>query len=308
MSSRLIFATRPSALARWQTGHVIHEMQVHWKDLICEQVVITTEGDRTLDVSLPEIGGKGLFTFELERALLEGRVHAAVHSLKDLPTEEAPGLTLGAISQREDVRDVLICPSGKTLETLPSGSRIGTSSNRRRAQLLAYRPDLQVESIRGNVDTRIRKARQGQYDAILLAAAGVTRLGLQEHITQYIPLELMLPAPGQGALAVQCRMSDEETLRYLKVIDHASTRRAVTAERIFLAGLGGGCALPVAALAQVDGDEIRLQGLVAAPDGSRILRVRATGRDPHQVGQALAEAALERGARAYLAMEQTPGR
>jgi len=307
MSSRLIFATRPSALARWQTAHIIQELQVYWKGLICEQVVITTEGDRTLDVSLPEIGGKGLFTSELERALQEGRVHAAVHSLKDLPTEEAPGLTLGAISEREDVRDVLICPAGTTLENLPRGARLGTSSNRRRAQLLAYRPDLLVESIRGNVDTRIRKVKEGQYDAILLAAAGVTRLGLQEHITEYIPLDAMLPAPGQGALAVQCRLTDNDTLQLLKAVDHASTRLAVSAERAFLSALGGGCALPVGAMAEVEGGEIRLQGVVASPDGSRILRLTATGCDPLQLGQALAEEALDQGARAYLAPEGSPG-
>jgi hydroxymethylbilane synthase len=313
MSSRLVFATRPSALARWQTEHIIQQLQTHWEGLICEQLVITTEGDRTLDVSLPEIGGKGLFTSELEQALQEGRVHAAIHSLKDLPTEDSPGLasqglTLGAISQREDVRDVLICPAGSTLEKLPARSLVGTSSNRRRAQLLAYRPDLRVEPIRGNVDTRIRKTQEGQYDAILLAAAGVTRLGLEKHITQYLPVEVMLPAPGQGALAVQCRAADEKTLGYLQGIDHAGTRLATSAERAFLAALGGGCSLPVGAMAEVEAGEIRLQGVIAAPDGSRLLRLSASGRDPLQLGQSLAQEALEQGARAYLILETLGGK
>lgn len=313
MSSRLVFATRPSALARWQTEHIIQQLQTHWEDLICEQLVITTEGDRTLDVSLPEIGGKGLFTSELEQALQEGRVHAAIHSLKDLPTENSvglasQGLTLGAISQRGDVRDVLICPAGSTLEKLPARSLVGTSSNRRRAQLLAYRPDLRVEPIRGNVDTRIRKTQEGRYDAILLAAAGVTRLGLEKHITQYLPVEVMLPAPGQGALAVQCRAADEKTLGYLQVIDHAGTRLATSAERAFLAALGGGCSLPVGAMAEVEAGEIRLQGVIAAPDGSRLLRLSGSGRDPLQLGQSLAQEALEQDARAYLIPETLGGK
>ena len=202
---KLTFATRPSALARWQTQHIIQKLQAQWHDLTCEEVVITTTGDRVLDKPLPEIGGKGLFTRELEQALISKDVDTAVHSLKDLPTDNAPGLTIGVIPNRADVRDVLICPSGYTLDKLPSGAIIGTSSIRRQAQLLAHRPDLQAKSIRGNVDTRIRKAVEGQYDAIILAAAGVNRLGLDEHISQYLSFELMLPAPGQGALGIQYR-------------------------------------------------------------------------------------------------------
>lgn len=300
MNSTLIFATRSSALARWQTRYVIQQIQAQWENLICEELEITTKGDRDLATALPEIGGKGLFTYELEQALREGRVQTAVHSLKDLPTEAVPGLTIGAIPQRTDVRDVLVCPAGFTLEELPSGAVVGTSSNRRQAQVLAYRPDLRIQAIRGNIDTRIRKAQEGLYDAIILAAAGIVRIGLQEHITQYLPLEIMLPAPGQGALAVQCREDDEQTLRLLSAIEHRATRRAVNAERAFLSSLGGGCSLPVGAFAEVHGEEIILQGVVASPDGNQILRLTAMGNDPDQVGQDLARQTFERGAGAYV--------
>lgn len=296
MTNKLIFATRPSALARWQTQHVIQELQNHWPDLTCEEIVITTKGDRILDKPLPEIGGKGLFTYELEQALLSKSVDAAVHSLKDLPTEDSPGLMVGVIPQRADVKDVLICPAGKTLEELPAGAVIGTSSIRRQAQLLVQRPDLQVKSIRGNIDTRIRKAVEGQYDAIILAAAGVTRLGLEKHITQFLPLDTMLPAPGQGALAIQHRTNDPNNLNLLQAINHHPTHLAVTAERSFLAALGGGCSLPVGALAYVEGEVIRLQGVVAAPDGSHVLRVTATGAEARTLGESLAQEALEKGA------------
>lgn len=292
----LTFATRPSALARWQTQHVIKKLQARWPDLHCEELVITTTGDRVLDKPLPDIGGKGLFTYELEQELLAGAVDAAVHSLKDLPTEDAPGLTVGVIPQREDVRDVLICPAGHRLDQLAPGAVVGTSSIRRQAQLLAQRPDLQIKAIRGNVDTRIRKANEGQYDAIVLAAAGVTRLGLESHITQYLPLEIMLPAPGQGALGIQYRAKDGQTRDLLFAIEHHPSHVAATAERAFLSALGGGCSLPVGALASVEGGTIRLIGMVAAPDGSRILRVADSGEAPQALGADLARQALAQGA------------
>ena len=292
----LTFSTRPSALARWQTQHVIRKLQSHWPDLTCKEVIINTKGDRVLDKPLPEIGGKGLFTYELEQALLAGNVDAAVHSLKDLPTEDSPGLTVGVIPQRSDVRDVLICPTGETLSELFAGAIVGTSSIRRQAQLLAYRSDLQVKSIRGNIETRIRKTVEGQYDAIILAAAGVTRLGLEDYITQFLPLDLMLPAPGQGALGIQYRANDVNTQKLLRVIDHHSTHLAVIAERAFLAALGGGCSLPVGALATVNGDTIYLQGVVISPDGSHVLRVYASGNDAQSVGEALARQAMIKGA------------
>jgi hydroxymethylbilane synthase len=292
----LTFATRPSALARWQTQWVIQALQQAWPGLECREVVIATQGDRILDRPLPEIGGKGLFTQELEAEILSGEVHAAVHSLKDLPIENTPELPIGAIPARAEVRDVLISSAGLTLDTLPEGAHVGTSSLRRSAQLLALRPDLRIEPLRGNVDTRLRKAQAGQYDAIILAAAGVVRLGLEAHITQWLPLELMLPAPGQGALAVQCRAADSQTLHFLSAIEDRSARLTTTAERAFLAGLGGGCSLPVAAYASLDRDEITLTGVVASQDGSRLIRLQASGGDPSSLGLALARQALDQGA------------
>jgi hydroxymethylbilane synthase len=300
LTDKLVFATRPSALARWQTAYIIQQLKDHWPDLDYDQQVITTQGDRVLDVSLPEIGGKGLFTWELESALLSGLLQAAVHSLKDLPTEDTPGLTVAAIPRRADPRDVLVSPARKSLDELPSGSLVGTSSNRRKAQLLAYRPDLQIVPMRGNIDTRLRKVLEGQYDAIVLAAAGLTRLGLEQHITQYLPEEIMLPAPGQGALAVQSRSDDQDTLERLRRIDHPETRLAVLAERAFLSALGGGCSLPVAALASVQDGEINLQGVIASLDGSQVLRLSETGLDPLDLGRNMADKALALGARDYL--------
>jgi hydroxymethylbilane synthase len=299
---KLIFATRPSALARWQTSWVIWALQAAWPGLACEERVITTEGDRVLDRPLPEIGGKGLFTQELEAELIRGRVQAAVHSLKDLPVEDAPGLTIGAIPARGEARDVLISPAGHTLESLPGGARVGTSSLRRSAQLRAFRPDLRVEALRGNVDTRVRKVKEGQYDAILLAGAGVLRLGLEANVSQWLPLEVMLPAPGQGALAVQCCAGDVATRQILAALEDAATRMATEAERAFLAGLGGGCSLPVAAYAISDGERVELEGRVAAIDGGAVISCRAAGVDPVRTGQACARQALAQGAQRYLAL------
>jgi hydroxymethylbilane synthase len=202
---KLTLGSRTSALAMWQSRHVMDTLQTVWPGLECTIEPFVTQGDKTLDRPLPEIGGKGLFTLELENGLREGRIDLAVHSLKDLPVDDAPGLTLGAILGRADVRDVLVAKNGQTLDTLPPGAVVGTSSLRRQAQLLARRPELTVRSIRGNVETRIHKALHGDYDATLLAGAGVTRLGLDAHISQWLALDVMLPAPGQGALAVQCR-------------------------------------------------------------------------------------------------------
>jgi hydroxymethylbilane synthase len=296
MKPYLRFATRPSRLARWQTEWAIQALQKAWPDLDCETVVITTQGDRNLERPLPEIGGKGLFTQELEAVLLSGDVHAAVHSLKDLPIEPGPGLTIGAIPVRAEARDALISLHGESLERLPVGARIGTSSLRRSSQLLAIRDDFVIEPLRGNVDTRIRKLRAGMYDAIVLAGAGVIRLGYQNEITQWIPFERMLPAPGQGALAIQCRAEDGDTLSLVEALDHLETRRMVIAERAFLAGLGGGCSLPVAAYATASGDEINLTGLAVSEDGKTMIRVQASGLDPDELGMKLAEQAMEQGA------------
>ncbi|MBI3170910.1 MAG: hydroxymethylbilane synthase [Chloroflexi bacterium] len=302
---KLTFATRPSALARWQTQWVINALQKLHPNLQCEEKVITTQGDKILDKPLPEIGGKGLFTQELESELLNGEVHCAVHSLKDLPVENPAGLTVGCIPARAEVRDALISANGYTVSTLPKGASVGTSSLRRAAQILSLRPDIKTESLRGNVDTRLRKALDGQYDAIILAGAGLTRLGLDSHVTEWLSLEVMLPAPGQGALAIQCRTDDQTTLELLAKLEDESTRKAVTAERAFLQGLGGGCAVPVAAYARRIGDwrlEIELTGLVISPDGTRKIQVTGRGSDSRLLGHQLAQQALAEGANEILSI------
>jgi hydroxymethylbilane synthase len=293
LTRSLTIGTRGSALARWQTDWVRARLQTAWPDLECQTRLFTTSGDRILNKPLPEIGGKGLFTEELENALRNGEIDLAVHSLKDLPIDDAPGLTLGAIPVREDARDVLISRNGWTLDTLPRGARVGTSSLRRSAQLLALRPDLTLLPLRGNVDTRIRKAMNGEYEAIVLAAAGVLRLGLGEHITEYLPFEVMLPAPGQGAMAVQCRADDASVLELLRPLDDPAPRAAVTAERAFLKALGGGCSAPVAAYAISNPQSlISMTGRVASPDGCRVIRVSGVSADPIALGAELARKAL----------------
>lgn len=301
----LIFATRPSALARWQTQWVIQALKNIHPDLECAEKIITTQGDKILDKPLPEIGGKGLFTQELESELLSGAVHCAVHSLKDLPVENPAGLTIGCIPARAEVRDALISLNGYTVATLPKNAFVGTSSLRRAAQLLSRRPDLRIQSLRGNVDTRVRKALDGQYDAIILAGAGLTRLGLGQHVTEWLPLGLMLPAPGQGALAVQCRADDQMTRGLLAALEDEFTRKAVTAERAFLSGLGGGCAVPVAAYAQVISSQspvIRLEGLVISEDGRKAIQVNRTGIYAQALGNELAQRAIAQGANEILAV------
>ena len=306
--TRLIFATRPSALARWQTHWVISALQAAHPGLICEEKVITTQGDTILDKPLPEIGGKGLFTQELESELLSGAVHCAVHSLKDLPVENPAGLTIGCIPVRAEVRDALICGAytggsdSSSIAQLRAGAVVGTSSLRRAAQILAARPDVTIQSLRGNVDTRLRKALEGQYDAIVLAGAGLTRLGLEKYVTEWLSLDGMLPAPGQGALAVQCRADDAETLAVLASLEHSATRQAITAERQFLLGLGGGCSVPVAAYASVAAERIELRGLVASPDGRQLIKLSASGTDANELGERLAKQALDQGAASILSL------
>jgi len=273
-----------------------------WPGLECTEKVITTQGDRILDRPLPEIGGKGLFTRELESELYSRNVHAAVHSLKDLPVENPPGLLLGAIPTRGEVRDALVSRRGDTLDTLPEGARVGTSSLRRSAQILHLRPDLHIEPLRGNVDTRLRKADQGLYDAILVAGAGLIRLGYAEHISQWLPLDTMLPAPGQGALSVQCRSDDVSTLHLLAPIEDLATRQATSAERAFLEGLGGGCSLPIAAYALLRDGRLFLHGRVISLDGQHVIDCHAQGEDPQEIGLQCARQALAQGAGELLAM------
>lgn len=293
----VVIGTRGSALARRQTALVIELLRAAWSGLECEERQIVTSGDRTQQSGepLPEIGGKGLFTAELEQGLRDGELDLAVHSLKDLPTEDPEGVAVGAVCLREDVRDCLVSRAEVLLAELPAGAVVGTSSLRRTAQLRALRPDLELRSIRGNVDTRIRKVRDGEFDAAVLAAAGLRRLGLEREVSEWLAPETMLPAPGQGALGVQCRSEDEDVLELLKAIDDPEARAATTAERAFLRELGGGCAAPVAAYGRPNGGQVELEGLVASPDGQIVVRVSGKG-EPEAVGERLAREALEAGA------------
>ena len=268
---RLRIGTRRSRLALWQTEQVRAQLQAAWPNLAVEVVPFTTRGDRLLHKALPEIGGKGLFTAELEAALRERRIDLAVHSLKDLPIEQPSGLTVAAVLPREDPRDAWLSKHGLGLDALPPNPVIGTSSQRRAAQVRLLRPDARIVPLRGNVDTRVRKVLDpnGPYDGAVLALAGLRRLGLEAAITQVLPLETWLPAAGQGAIAVQARADDPAVLRYLEPLNHPATRIAVEAERAFLAGLGGGCALPVAAWGRVQGGTVHLTGLFVQGDAPR---------------------------------------
>lgn len=298
---KIVIGTRGSKLALWQTNRIRDEIGRLYPEMEIEVRVISTKGDRVLDVSLPKLGeeSKGLFTKELEDAMLSRQIDLAVHSLKDLPTELPEGLHIGAISEREDVRDALVARRGiSSFDDLPEGARIGTSSLRRQAQILAARRDLDLDPIRGNVDTRLQKLDSGMYDAIILASAGLRRLGLAERITQYIPQEFMLPAVGQGALAVETRSDDPSIDGIVRRLEHEPTRLACQAERALLKGLGGGCLVPIAALGTVDAGRLRLKGLVARPDGSEIVRGEDEGspEEAEEIGRRLAEDLLRRGA------------
>jgi hydroxymethylbilane synthase len=303
---QLTIGSRRSLLAQTQSKLVRQMLLAAWGNLKVKIELIDTRGDLNRSDPLPAIGGKGLFTAELEQALRQRRIDLAVHSLKDLPVEDSPGLTVVAVPERASTRDLLISRAATCLEDLPRGAVVGTGSLRRAAQVLAARPDLQIKDIRGNVDTRLRKLDDPTYgyDAILLAQAGLHRLGQTdlEH-AHPIPHTTILPAPGQGALGVQGRADDPETDRYLRVLEHTPTRAAVTAERTFLAGLGGGCSLPVGALGRVTGNQLELQALVASPNGRQVLRV--AGSEPvasaRLLGQRLAAEALARGAGNLLA-------
>jgi hydroxymethylbilane synthase len=301
--------TRGSALALWQAQHVRELLLRVWPGLTVGIEILKTQGDATLDTPLPQIGGKGVFTAELEAALRSGAIDLAVHSLKDLPTDESKGLTIGAIPERANPHDALVSRGGHTIETLPARASVGTSSRRRAAQLLVARPDLRMLDIRGNVDTRLRKvmAADGPYDAIVLALAGLDRLGRRDEISQQLPLETMLPAPGQGALAVQCR-DDAASHKLLAPLAHRATTLAVTAERAFLAALGGGCAVPVAAYAEVRQRRLTLRGRVTAPDGSRQVDVSleggASAKGALALGQQLATMALAQHADELLEAEE----
>ena len=309
MNRTVIIGTRGSKLALWQTNWVKAEIEKHHPQTSVEIQIISTKGDRVLDVSLPKLGeqGKGLFTKELEDALFDRRVDIAVHSLKDLPTELPEGLHIGAICEREDVRDALVARGNvRSFDDLPREAIIGTSSLRRQAQVRALRPDLKLEPVRGNLDTRLGKLDRGEYDALVLAAAGLHRLGYADKITEHLSEELMLPAVGQGALAIEARSDDAAISEIIITLEHEQTRLACEAERAFLKGLGGGCLVPIAAHARVEFGMVTLSGLVASPDGSEIVRGQITGlnEDAQAIGRQLADGLIQQGADRILARPQ----
>jgi hydroxymethylbilane synthase len=293
----LRIATRKSPLARWQAHHVADLLRALEPGLQVELHELMTRGDKILEVPLAQVGGKGLFVKEIEDALLQGDAQIAVHSMKDLPALLAPGLVVAAIPVREDPRDALCSPRWKTLDRLPQGARIGTSSLRRSAQLKALRPDLRMEVVRGNVQTRLNKASEG-LDAVVLAYAGLRRLGLAEHATQVLSPEQMLPAVAQGALALEARADDAVTLARLAKLDDPETRWRVEAERGFLARIEGGCQVPIAGHATVSGGQVHLRALVASLDGTLVIRGERRGpvAEARALGVALAEELLARGA------------
>jgi hydroxymethylbilane synthase len=273
-------ATRGSALARWQADHVIGLLRAAEPALEVELVLVETKADQRQDIPIWELGGKGVFAKEIQAAVLDGRADIAVHSAKDLPSATPEGLVLAAVPERGDPRDVLV---GAKLDELPEGGVVATGSLRRQAQLAHLRPDLRFAGLRGNVPTRLEAA--SRYDAIVLAAAGLDRLGLGDHITERLATDVMLPQVGQAALAVECRRDDHDVRPLVERVEHGPTRRCVDAERGFLAELGGDCSLPAAAHAKLAGDNLRVEGLVASPDGRKLLRAQMTG--PASAGAAL---------------------
>jgi len=290
----LRIGSRGSQLAMWQANHVAGMLREHGHSVEIE--IIKTTGDKILDVALAKVGTKGMFTKEIEEALADKRIDLAVHSLKDVPTELQPEFTLAAIMKREDPRDAFISVKYARLEDLPRKAKVGTSSLRRQCQLKAMRPDLEIFALRGNVDTRLRKLESGEYDAIILAAAGVKRLGVEKHVRSRIDPEVMCPAVGQGALAIEARNGDTEILRHLEFLNHPETRSAIECERAVLGSLGGGCQVPIGAFAEKRNGILHLRAMVGRPDGSEILREFAQGADPEQLGRETAQKLLKRGA------------
>ncbi|PKH91224.1 MULTISPECIES: hydroxymethylbilane synthase [unclassified Pseudoalteromonas] len=296
-------ATRKSALALWQAEFVKAELERFHADVRVELVPMSTQGDIILDTPLAKIGGKGLFVKELEQAMLDGRADIAVHSMKDVPVEFPEGLELYTICEREDPRDAFVSNNFANLNELPQGAIVGTSSLRRQCQIKALRPDLDIRDLRGNVNTRLGKLDDGQYDAIILAAAGLIRLEMESRIADYIEPEVSLPANGQGAVGIECRIDDEVTKALLAPLEHTQTRIRVNAERSMNRYLEGGCQVPIGAYALVDGEQVHLRGLVGAVDGSEILRDEVTGHvnDAEELGIELAKKLLAQGADKILA-------
>lgn len=303
MKAKLTIGTRQSLLALWQSNHIATLLREKYPK--CEVVLkkIVTKGDRILDVPLAQIGGKGLFTKEIETELADGTIDLAVHSLKDMPTVLPEGLCLTAITERANVGDAFVSNKYASFEELPLGAVIGTSSLRRKAQLLATRPDLQIMDLRGNVDTRLRKLDEGLYDAIILAAAGLERLGHGDRITALIPPDVCLPAVGQGALAIEARTADDEVRSMLEFLNDLPTKQSTDAERAFLGLLEGGCQVPIGVHADVAGEQIKIEAIIAALDGSTVLRDTITGKveDAVALGQQLGKKMLAAGGQEILA-------
>jgi hydroxymethylbilane synthase len=296
--ARLRIGSRGSQLARWQANHIRDLLRGRGHEVEVE--LIKTTGDKITEVALAKVGTKGMFTKEIEEALAEGRIDLAVHSLKDLPTELSTDFEIAAVTKRENPRDVLCSRKYKSVEELPRGGRVGTSSLRRQAQLKAVRPDLDVHPLRGNVDTRLGKLEAGEYDAIILAAAGLNRLGKMEFVKQMLSTEVMCPAAGQGALAIEIRAGDSATRQHLTFLDDAAARATTTCERALLNKLGGGCQVPIGAFAEVRNGRLHLEAIVADPDGSKVLREAREGSDPVQLGESVGETLLRRGGDAIL--------
>jgi len=299
----IVVGTRGSLLARWQAAYVASALRSAHADLIVEEKIIVTEGDRLSSGPLWNAGGKGLWVKEIEAALLAGEIDLAVHSMKDVPGELAAGLALAAVPPRADVRDAVVSRSGQGLDGLPKSARIGTTSLRRACQLKAIRPDFEIEILRGNLDTRLRKVADGVVDAAILACAGLDRLGFAHRITERLTIERMLPAVGQGALAIETRSEDERVRRLASVLEDAGTALAIAAERAYLARLGATCRTPVAGYASLVDGQVVMRGLVGRPDGSKIIADRVSGEpsDAVELGLQLADALLARGAGPMLA-------
>ena len=290
----LRIGSRGSQLALWQANHVAALLREHGHAVEIE--IIKTTGDKVTDVALAKVGTKGMFTKEIEEALADKRVDLAVHSLKDVPTELSSQFDLAAILEREDPRDGFLAVKFSSPADLPRGARVGTSSLRRQCQLKALRNDLEISPLRGNVDTRLRKLESGEYDAIILASAGVGRLGLDKYLRHHMPPDIMCPAVGQGALAVEIRRGDQGVRAALAFMDHHDTRAAVECERALLGGMGGGCQVPVGALAVKDREGFLLTAMAGRPDGSEVLREQRSGSDPVKLGREVAQVLLDRGA------------
>ena len=304
--------TRGSALALWQTDHISKELRRMYPGLVIEKTIIKTTGDIILDSPLSRIGDKGLFTKEIEKAMLDGTIDMAVHSMKDVPTVLTEGLTIGLVTPREDVRDVFIAHPGKSYKSLAevsNGGKIATGSLRRKSQLLHFRQDIVPMDIRGNLNTRRKKLEESDWDGMLLARAGVIRLGWEELITEILDVDIMLPAVGQGALAVEIREDDRELASLIQPLEDLATRRAVEAERALLRTLEGGCQVPIGAYARQDGDVLRMDAVVGSLDGQRMIRDRIEGdpADAHQLGEKLADMLRKQGADSILAEIRASG-